>query len=102
MPKADMQPTQIRHLLSQKQMTFADVDRQHKLPTGTSRIGARRPQRNGEIAIAHELGIAPHVIWPTRYDAKGRRLRPQPRANYKPARQFRTVKNGMRSEQTGD
>ena len=40
------------------------------------------PHIAAEQVLADFLNVAPHVIWPSRYDAAGERLSPQPAANY--------------------
>lgn len=73
---------EIKHHLTLRGMTFADVDRLHGLKVGTSRATCRHPHLAGEKAIAKTLGIRPHQIWPSRFDPFGKRLSPQPRENY--------------------
>ena len=63
--------------------SFYALDRSHKLPLSTCSKAASIPNTRGEHVIAKALGRPPHQIWPSRYDAKGRRLRPQPAENYK-------------------
>lgn len=60
-----------------------DVDRAHGLPTGSASKALREPNPRGEAAIAAALAVAPHTLWPERYDASGQRLSPQPLANYR-------------------
>lgn len=42
----------------------------------------RSPNARVEREIAKVIGVPPHQIWPSRYDANGRRKSPQPAANY--------------------
>ncbi|MBE0529494.1 MAG: helix-turn-helix domain-containing protein [Rhodospirillales bacterium] len=79
---ADKNPIEIRYLLNQAGLTFAEVDRDHGLKTGTARATARYPHRAGEHAIAKALGVPPTELWPSRYRTDGQRLKPQPAANY--------------------
>jgi len=73
----------IKHQLTLRGLTFADVDRDHDLISGTARSTVRHPHLAGEQAIAATLGIAAHQIWPSRFDPKtGVRLTPQPTSNY--------------------
>jgi len=61
---------------------FYALDRQANLKLGATSKAASIPHKRGEKAIAKALGQHPHAIWPSRYDAQGERLRPQPVANY--------------------
>lgn len=47
------------------------------------------PHAQAERVIADYLKVPPHEIWPSRYEADGRRRKPQPAANYRPHRRFR-------------
>lgn len=40
------------------------------------------PNERAERLIADALGVSASTIWPSRYRADGRRLRPQPPTNY--------------------
>lgn len=42
-----------------------------------------KPHKKGELVISKALGVAPHIIWPSRYNDNGIRLKPQPSYNYK-------------------
>jgi Ner family transcriptional regulator len=85
---ADKNPIEIRYLLNQAGLTFADVDRMAGLKPGMARAAARCPHRAGECAIANAIGVDPTELWPTRYRADGRRLKPQPAANYRTPPRF--------------
>lgn len=80
--RADMLPAEIRYALNRKGKTFADVDRAYSLKEGTARRAARQPHAEGEAALAETLGRPACRIWPSRYDAAGTRLKPQPIAHY--------------------
>ncbi|MBO6808423.1 helix-turn-helix domain-containing protein [Thalassospira sp.] len=80
--KHDKSPQEIRFELNQKGLTFADVDRASGFRVGTTRDATRHPHAEGEQAIAEALGLRAKDIWPSRYDAKGKRLKPQPSQNY--------------------
>lgn len=60
-----------------------DVDRQHGMPLGTISQAIRVPHRIGEKILSDLLKVTPQEIWPSRYATNGRRLRPQPRSNYR-------------------
>lgn len=83
-----LDPAEIKLALTQRGLTFAELDRRHALPDGTCRNAARRPHADGETAIAEALHRAPKAIWPGRYAADGSRKRPQPAEHYRPRPQF--------------
>lgn len=91
----DKDPIEIRYLLNQAGLTFADVDRKHGLKSGIARQTARYPHREGEIAIARVLKVEPLDLWPSRYRADGQRLRPQPAANYRNPPRFKKSQKGL-------
>lgn len=70
----------IKERLYVRGLTFADIDRAYALPAGTARTALREPNAKGEAALADALAVEPHELWPERYDASGRRLKPQPHA----------------------
>lgn len=59
-----------------------DVEEKFGLRSGTISDAIARPNTAGEEALASLLGVRPADIWPSRYDAAGERLRPQPPMNY--------------------
>ena len=63
---------------------MSDIDRKFGLPRCTANNATLRPEPRGERLIADLLQVPAHVIWPSRYDAKGNRLKPQPVASYTP------------------
>lgn len=91
----DMPPGIIRFRLEQRGYTYADVERQYSLPANTASKAAVIPYVQGENAIAAVLGLQPHEIWPSRFDAKtGMRHKPQPAENYKPLPRLRHCLKG--------
>lgn len=84
---SDMLPADIKHALAKRGFNYADVDKEYGLPDKTAANTAKRANPAGEVAIAAMLGKKPSEIWPSRYDKNGKRLIPQPMANYtqKPA-----------------
>lgn len=72
----------IKHLLLMNGLTLSSVDAQFKLARGTAGTALREPNIAGERAIAAALRSKPHLLWPSRYFADGRRLKPQPADNY--------------------
>lgn len=87
-PRADKSAIEIQFMLNSAGWTYAAVDRAHGLKPGIAKVAAHKPCAPGEEAIAEVLGLPPHRIWPSRYDAEGNRLKPQPTANYRPKRLF--------------
>ncbi|PVX80019.1 helix-turn-helix domain-containing protein [Paraburkholderia unamae] len=47
------------------------------LPASTVRNALVRPVFSGEVAIAEFLQVPPHELWPDRWTADGRRIRPR-------------------------
>lgn len=92
--KPDMAPAEIRYRINRVGLTFADLDRMNDLIAGTCRKAARMPLPLGEAAIATALKMDPSRIWPSRYDAAGARLKPQPLENYTCQPTIRTVQKG--------
>jgi Ner family transcriptional regulator len=74
--------TRIKGLLLKAGISLRDVDREYNLSRGIAGITLRQPNIGGERAIAAALGRRPEHLWRTRYHADGRRLSPQPAANY--------------------
>ncbi|HYH17539.1 MAG TPA: helix-turn-helix domain-containing protein [Azospirillum sp.] len=63
--------------------SLAQLDAEHGLPVGTCSAALRRPHPQGEAVIAALLGVAPVMLWPSRYHRDGTRKRPQPMENYR-------------------
>lgn len=59
------------------------VDADHGLACGTVSNTIRHPYEAGEKVLAQIIGVPAATIWPTRYDASGQRLSPQPMSAYK-------------------
>ncbi|MBB4955595.1 Ner family transcriptional regulator [Agrobacterium vitis] len=76
----------IKSKLIVKQLTLAKIDGDYNLPTGTAGNAVHEPHLAGERAIAAALKTRPHLLWPSRYFADGRRLSPQPSENYRHSR----------------
>lgn len=89
----DLRPIDILHLLADQRLTLADIDRLYNLPAQAAKTACHMAHARGEAAIAEVLGRPAHSIWPSRYDANGERLKPQPPENYIVKPQYRRVKN---------
>ena len=77
-----MELAEIKYRLELLGYNFVELDRKYNLSRGTCRLAVSSPSSKGEKAIAETLGLHPKEIWPTRYDGKGRRLKPQPKNEY--------------------
>jgi Ner family transcriptional regulator len=62
------------------------LDRSNNLPLGTCSNTIAEPHRRAEEIIAAAVKRKSRDIWPSRFDAHGNRLRPQPPENYRRAR----------------
>ncbi len=80
----DWSAKKVLYELEQRRNTnFAEIERAYGMRPATCSIACLRPLEHAEIAIAETLGEPAHIIWPSRYDDDGKRLKPQPRKNYK-------------------
>lgn len=64
-------------------ITLTKIDKEYGLPAGTAGNAVHEPHLAGERAIAAALDTRPHLLWPSRYFADGRRKSPQPAENYR-------------------
>ncbi|NRA88022.1 MAG: helix-turn-helix domain-containing protein [Rhizobiales bacterium] len=80
--KQDLSIAKIRYLLSETGYSFTALDRKYNLRTQVCRNAAECANIKGEHVIAKTLKLHPKDIWPSRYDARGKRLKPQPYDNY--------------------
>lgn len=76
----------IKGMLIERKLTLSKIDEEYKLPSGTAGNTVHEPHLAGERAIAAALDTRPHLLWPSRYFADGRRKSPQPAENYRYAR----------------
>lgn len=86
MVNTDQHPEDLKALLRKQFGTLRAFERQHGLPVQAANAALKRPHDLAEAAIAAALGKHPADLWPSRYDAAGNRLSPQPPANYAHAR----------------
>lgn len=84
----DWHPEDIKTAVRKRGRTLADVARDAGLAGSALRLALTLPRTEAEAAIAAFLNVHPMVIWPSRYDSAGERLRPQPVDNYRPRRRF--------------
>ncbi len=73
----------IRDLLTQRELTLAQIDEDYRLPRGTAGNALHEPHLAGERAIAAALNTRPHLLWFSRYHPDGTRKSPQPADNYR-------------------
>ncbi|MDO6967026.1 helix-turn-helix domain-containing protein [Rhizobium alvei] len=76
----------IKSKLIVAKLTLSDIDKAYNLPSGTAGNAVHEPHLAGERAIAAALKTRPELLWRSRYHADGRRLAPQPTANYRHSR----------------
>ena len=62
--------------------TLADVARETQTDPSTVRLALRKPSLAGEKAIAQIMGKPLHELFPERWTADGRRIRPPYRYLY--------------------
>ena len=67
----------IKAAIRKRGTTMNELARERGLPTSTVRNALSRPVFSGELAIAEFLGVAAHELWPDRWTADGRRIRPR-------------------------
>ncbi|NRA86431.1 MAG: helix-turn-helix domain-containing protein [Rhizobiales bacterium] len=87
--KKDFSVAKIKFLLEEKGLSIVEVERRNGLRPRECQNATDKAYFKGEQAIAKELGMHPKKIWPSRYDSKGERLKPQPYENYISKRRFK-------------
>jgi Ner family transcriptional regulator len=86
MTKQDWTRGRMRYELEKKgRRTWREIDLEYGFPVNTISNTMYRPDPRGEKVLADILGLPPQEIWPSRYDATGRRLKPQPNCHGTPA-----------------
>lgn len=60
-----------------KKKSLAALSREHRLSSGTLTNALQRHWPRGEEIISHAIGVAPEVIWPSRYSTIKKRKKPQ-------------------------
>lgn len=74
----DWHPEKIKAEVRLRGVSLYQLDARAKLPRKTCARSLYQPHSKAERVIARLLGVAPATIWPSRYDAQGKRLSPQP------------------------
>ncbi|KQI68020.1 hypothetical protein AN189_12915 [Loktanella sp. 3ANDIMAR09] len=64
-------PADVLCALTKQGLSYAEVARRHDLNRSAVANAASRPNYSAETAIASELGVPAHQIWPDRYDDRG-------------------------------
>ena len=77
----DWHPEKIKAEVRLRGVSLYQLDAKAKLPRKTCSRTLYQPHAKAERAIAQAIGVSPAIIWPSRYDARGRRLYPQPAQN---------------------
>ena len=77
-----MHPELIKARLRMAGYTLADVARETQTDPSTVRLALRKPSLAGEKAIAQIMGKPLHELFPERWTADGRRIRPRDRYLY--------------------
>ena len=80
-----MHPELIKARLRMAGYTLADVARETQTDPSTVRLALRKPSLAGEKAIAQIMGKPLHELFPERWPADGRRIRPRYRYLYEEA-----------------
>jgi len=89
------QAATIKARLAERGYALGTVDQLYRLTAGSARNALRLPHEPGEKAIAKALNTKPHLLWPERYAASGKRLTPQPPENYVPLPNLKQRRNGF-------
>ncbi len=81
--KRDWSAAKIKYELAKRGLTLYAASTQAGFSKRTCSLAIAEPHPKGELAVAKALGVAPHIIWPSRYNDDGVRLKPQPNTNYR-------------------
>lgn len=75
-PQTDWHPEDIKAAIRKKGATLVDIAADAGVSKQTvSAAIERRASERVDLKIAEFLGVKPHQIWPSRYNAKGQRIR---------------------------
>jgi Ner family transcriptional regulator len=81
----DWHPADLIAALKKRQLSLKQLSRDHGYAPDVLKVALRRPYPKAERIIAAALGVAPEVIWPSRYNAAGGSNRSHPRRAAEPA-----------------
>lgn len=68
---------QIKAAVRMRDTTLKNLSRANNLPDAACSFALTNPHRKAEIVIAEFLGVPLHELWPDRWTADGRRIRPR-------------------------
>jgi len=71
----DWHPADIKAALAKKGYSFARIAREKRYASNAPNMVLRKPWPIMEKIVAKILGVRPSLIWPTRYDRRGRPIR---------------------------
>ncbi len=81
--KRDWSAAKIKYEVAKRGLTLYAASRAAGFDERACSRAIAEPNPKGEAATAKALGVAPHIIWPSRYNDDGVRLKPQPNTNYR-------------------
>lgn len=81
-PDGSYHPADIKAEIEKRGKTLAELSQQFGLNAGAVSQALKRPYKGGEIAISEFLKIPVHLLFPTRWDMKGNRVRPRYASKY--------------------
>ncbi len=84
----DMHPEDIKAEIRKHGKTLTAIALKLGITKQVVAVCLYKPNARSEAAIAKVIGRHPSRIWPSRYHADGRRLLPQPTANYRAQYRF--------------
>lgn len=80
--KNDWSAAKIKYEVAKKGKTLYAVSLDAGLDKRNCSNAIAQPHKKGEAALSDFLGVSPHIIWPSRYNSDGSRLKTQPSTNY--------------------
>lgn len=70
-------PEQIKAAVRMRGTTLSQLAEDNHLPRPVCSLALYQPRRKAEEVIAQFLGVPLHELWPDRWTADGRRIRPR-------------------------
>ncbi len=68
---------QVKAAIRMRGMSLKDLALQNNLPAAAISFALSNPHRPAETAVSEFLGVPLHELWPDRWTADGRRIRPR-------------------------
>jgi Ner family transcriptional regulator len=81
--RTDWHPEKIKTEILKRGLSLYELENKFQLTRKSVGGCLYQPNPVAEKVIAKFIGVHPRIIWPSRYDTRGKRLQPQPLANYK-------------------